>query len=306
MASLAQVPDFGQASDVPERDSTSWFRLAQLEVECAETKMRVRALRAELGVEKEATEDIDAVEEQGTLCVTQTALKEMRLRYEDQCAARREAERQNAALVKQLEAASRVRNALLEESAVQSDAQAAKAEATQTALKEMCLRYEDQRAARREAERKNAALVQQLEAASPARSALLEESGVQFDAQAAKAEATAAELMGTRAQLAESNKYLRAAAEEISSSKLALESMNAKFAESQTKFQELTGEVRMVRAAIVVAFDDADQAKAVGYDQAMLPRKCSSSYFPLNETRFLRKSPLYKWHSKSVWRNWHW
>jgi uncharacterized membrane protein YccC len=36
---------------------------------------------------------------------------------------------------------------------VQSDAQAAKAEATQTALKEMCLRYEDQRAARREAER---------------------------------------------------------------------------------------------------------------------------------------------------------
>jgi hypothetical protein len=48
MASLTQVPDFGQASDVPERDSISWFRLAQLEAECAETKMRVRALRAEL------------------------------------------------------------------------------------------------------------------------------------------------------------------------------------------------------------------------------------------------------------------
>jgi hypothetical protein len=50
-------------------------------------------------VEKEATEDIDAVEEQGTLCVTQTALKEMRLRYEDQCAARREAERVRLVLI---------------------------------------------------------------------------------------------------------------------------------------------------------------------------------------------------------------
>ncbi|KAF7332841.1 hypothetical protein MVEN_02389000 [Mycena venus] len=206
-------------------EKTLRLRLAELEAEYADVKRRLYDLRAELDVEQESepnTQDSDTTDEQGmsALWVAQTALIEMRQRYEEQRAGRREAEKKCSYLdsvVKQMEAASRVMTTSLQELAAESESQAGEVDAAVAISLEL---------------RKELGLMQ--------------------------------------AKFEESSDNLEIAAAEISALKIALEKMDTdmrkKLVHYKAKFEALQDEVQTVRGALEMVFDDAEETKMTKSD----------------------------------------
>ncbi|KAJ7203488.1 hypothetical protein B0H12DRAFT_1080627 [Mycena haematopus] len=150
-----------------------------------------------------------------SLLATQIALKEMRRRYEDQCAAWREAERKSAYLesaVQQLKADCDLRSASLQ----QSDARVA--EVDEAAKTVRCFSP-------------NVVRLNPLFVGSSIQSVI----GIEK------------ELVSTRENLAERNGHLRTAVAEISDLKITLQNMNGTLVESQSKFEKLGDEIQTMR-----------------------------------------------------------